>query len=1100
MDPYVGWFQEEQVGPAYYTWLKIWETNAQEMGALIEQQIQQSNNNNNSSGGNGNSNNNGGSSNNNNNQQVVGTSNSNKLLSNGPMNSLRDPDSLQLLLLQQFNGTGTRQGSSSSSSNNNNSNSGAGSNISSGKSSSNTSIDSTSNNDNNSPSNSNNGQGVTGTTAPTTTSSVNTSSVTTPTTSGVPDSTSGGVNFVGNPLNSLSKVPVHERTNYYHPSRRKRVVDNKASTYNPNKHMDMISKHKGCTWRKLDFDYADGILGLHQEIEHFYEHVQPTPLEHFIRNEVVKRIESVVHTIWPQAAVEIFGSFRTGLFLPTSDIDLVVLGLWDKLPLRTLEYELVSRGIAEACTVRVLDKASVPIIKLTDRETQVKVDISFNMQSGVQSAELIKKFKQEYPVLGKLVLVLKQFLLQRDLNEVFTGGISSYSLILMCISFLQLHPRCLYTDSTNLGVLLLEFFELYGRRFNYMKIGISIKNGGRYMPKDELQRDMVDGHRPSLLCIEDPLTPGNDIGRSSYGALQVKQAFHYAYMVLDHAVNPLNLWGADSRTNSILGRIIHITDDVIDYREWIRENFGHLVVVDRISPLPAYTNSAAGAKYLIMGALTPATCQPLYHPHAVLQPQALAAQPYHTTTTTTMAVTTTTPQQQTQQQQQLGNNNLRHRRGSTSSGDDSEDSKDCDVGDTPTSTTGACEIIEINASPLNGLSGVVATQSVLAAGGGASNPSGSSPQDIDQLNETSPAYIMLLDDSTTNTNNSILSSNVITSSSQELVNSATGVPVTIASSPDYATPPSPPPPTHIPAMRTTYAQQTTTPLQHQRSLYPHHIYVPPPMQQQQQLSKNITDSYAISGSSVSGTNNYAGATTTYSKSSRYSSGGGGSQHRPGTSQRSYSGGHHQQQHLTQQNSHHQHQRQQQQHLRLSSSGSNSSSNNNSGNHQQQQQQHRQYPTHAVSSPSSQQQQALAYQACREAAHAKAVGSPKGTPSNAAMPLSSSNCNRLPPLRATPVRPSSPQSIISISSDSSVASSPSSSSSSSRCGSGDTSDSAAAGKQHQQQQQQNQQPQSQKTKTKSKSKQPAPATTRHKHHTDKQQLPQPLQKNQRPLRQ
>lgn len=95
------------------------------------------------------------------------------------------------------------------------------------------------------------------------------------------------------------------------------------------------------------------------------------------------------------------------------------------MPLRTLETELLNREIAEPASIRVLDKASVPIVKLTDRETQVKVDISFNMQSGVQSAELIKEFKNEYPVLEKLVLVLKQFLLQRDLNEVFTGKIDS---------------------------------------------------------------------------------------------------------------------------------------------------------------------------------------------------------------------------------------------------------------------------------------------------------------------------------------------------------------------------------------------------------------------------------------------------------------------------------------------------------------------------------------------------------------------------------------------------------------------------------------------------------------------------------------------------
>jgi len=62
------------------------------------------------------------------------------------------------------------------------------------------------------------------------------------------------------------------------------------------------------------------------------------------------------------------------------------------------------------------------------------------MNNGVKSAELIKEYSARYPVLSSLVYVLKQFLLQRDLNEVFTGGISSYSLILMTISFLQVRP------------------------------------------------------------------------------------------------------------------------------------------------------------------------------------------------------------------------------------------------------------------------------------------------------------------------------------------------------------------------------------------------------------------------------------------------------------------------------------------------------------------------------------------------------------------------------------------------------------------------------------------------------------------------------------
>ncbi|KPJ09862.1 PAP-associated domain-containing protein 5 [Papilio machaon] len=303
-------------------------------------------------------------------------------------------------------------------------------------------------------------------------------------------------------------------------------------------------------------------------------YMSPTETEHLVRSTVVTRIRSAILALWPQARVEVFGSFRTGLYLPTSDIDLVVIGQWEKLPLWTLERELVAQDIAEKETIKVLEKATVPIVKMTDKYSDVKVDISFNMSSGVKSAELIKQFKEKYPVLSRLVMVLKQFLLQRDLNEVFTGGISSYSLILMCISFLQLHPRPeRLRQPHNLGVLLIEFFELYGRKFNYVKTAIRVKNGGSYVSKDEIQKEMNDGHRPSLLCIEDPLTPGNDIGRSSYGALQ---AFDYGYIILQQAVGAHVMCagrGAAGARHSALGRVLRVTDHVLQYRRWVRDTF-----------------------------------------------------------------------------------------------------------------------------------------------------------------------------------------------------------------------------------------------------------------------------------------------------------------------------------------------------------------------------------------------------------------------------------------------------------------------------------------------------------------------------------------------
>lgn len=329
-----------------------------------------------------------------------------------------------------------------------------------------------------------------------------------------------------------------------------------------------------CLWRTRH--YSPDINGLHEEIVDFFNFMSPRPEEEAMRRDVVNRIESVILDLWPTARVEIFGSFSTGLYLPTSDIDLVVFGRWDHPPLQQLEQALRKHNVAGTHPIKVLDKASVPIIKLTDHQTEVKVDISFNVETAVRAAQFIKSYLKEYTVLPPLIFVLKQFLLQRELNEVFTGGISSYSLILMAISFLQLHPRIdTRRSNINLGILLIEFFELYGRDFNYMKTGIRVKNGGAYMCKEEMTKAMMSGNRPSMLCIEDPIQPGNDVGRSSYGILQVKQVFDFAYMVLSHGVSPLARAYPNKETNdSALGRIIRVSPEVLAYRDWTIKKWG----------------------------------------------------------------------------------------------------------------------------------------------------------------------------------------------------------------------------------------------------------------------------------------------------------------------------------------------------------------------------------------------------------------------------------------------------------------------------------------------------------------------------------------------
>jgi len=318
--------------------------------------------------------------------------------------------------------------------------------------------------------------------------------------------------------------------------------------------------------------YKPDIIGLHQEIIDFAKWMQPTREEQMLRSCVVERIKRVVHLLWPTARVEIFGSFKTGLYLPTSDIDMVIFGEWQAPPLRTLERKLIEHCIADPSNVKVLDKASVPIVKLVDIMTRIKIDISFNTNNCLKSADKINELLRKYPCLDKLVLVLKQFLLQRHLNEVFVGGLGSYCLTLMVVALLQNHPRHLRNlEEENLGVLLIEFFELFGVTFNYSNTGIRIHNGGSFFNKNDIS-DM----KGSMLCIEDPCQPGNDIARASYGIFMVREAFKRAYRWLSTAVVAPITHCVYPLTDSILGTVVQVDKGIVEYREWVKANWHHL--------------------------------------------------------------------------------------------------------------------------------------------------------------------------------------------------------------------------------------------------------------------------------------------------------------------------------------------------------------------------------------------------------------------------------------------------------------------------------------------------------------------------------------------
>uniref|UniRef100_A0A5B6YHI2 Putative non-canonical poly(A) RNA polymerase PAPD5 n=2 Tax=Davidia involucrata TaxID=16924 RepID=A0A5B6YHI2_DAVIN len=102
----------------------------------------------------------------------------------------------------------------------------------------------------------------------------------------------------------------------------------------------------------------------------------------------------------------------------------------------------------------------------------------------------------------------------------------------------------------NLGILLVNFFDIYGRKLNTSDVGVACKGAGTFFLKSS--RGFSINGRPFLISIEDPQASENDIGKNSFNYFQVRSAFAMAFSTLTNAKTILGL----GSNRSILGTII----------------------------------------------------------------------------------------------------------------------------------------------------------------------------------------------------------------------------------------------------------------------------------------------------------------------------------------------------------------------------------------------------------------------------------------------------------------------------------------------------------------------------------------------------------------
>jgi len=185
-------------------------------------------------------------------------------------------------------------------------------------------------------------------------------------------------------------------------------------------------------------------------------------------------------------------------------------------------------GIAPPRGVVVITKARVPIIKFADKRTGIKVDISFENDSGLRANRTFQDWKAQFPAMPVIVVLIKQLLAMRGLNEVFSGGIGGFTVICLVVSMMQLMPELqsgAMDPQLHYGDLLLNFLDLYGNRFDIRRTGIVMDPPGYY----DKRRTPHQGQTAERLTIIDPNRRDNDISGGSKRIDDVLDCFRSAH-------------------------------------------------------------------------------------------------------------------------------------------------------------------------------------------------------------------------------------------------------------------------------------------------------------------------------------------------------------------------------------------------------------------------------------------------------------------------------------------------------------------------------------------------------------------------------------------
>ena len=320
----------------------------------------------------------------------------------------------------------------------------------------------------------------------------------------------------------------------------------------PNK--DNLSFEKCYYYKKL----SENIVSFYNEI--IYKNEIIFPLKRKLNSIVLKIINQEINKSLKSYNIinlVIYGSQASGLSLPESDIDLLLIYYDSNNSLERLINELYKclQISHKFFNVTSLPKASSPLIKIAykinNNEMDISIlhmDISFHnifpnkttiyFTPSLLIVRYIQRSIEYLPQSKNIIIIIKKYLKNIGLNNYYTGGLSSFSIFLLVFSFYKYIIKLFGNDVVNnfyIGQFLIQFLDFFSK-FNFNQYIININKEIPFIIKEKriiceiCEKDsnnknkFINQNEMANAVILDPFTL-NNIACNSFRINEIQQKF-----------------------------------------------------------------------------------------------------------------------------------------------------------------------------------------------------------------------------------------------------------------------------------------------------------------------------------------------------------------------------------------------------------------------------------------------------------------------------------------------------------------------------------------------------------------------------------------------